>query len=389
MQHHTRHVVFWKLLRPLVIPVVWLVFHFRGMRARLPGPSLVLCNHNTDWDPLLVGCSFPDQFYFVSSEHVLRAGLAGRLIRALLDPIPRQKSGSAADTVMAVLRRIKQGCSVCIFPEGNRSWDGAVQPFPAATGKLARTAAAAGASLVTYRLEGAYFANPRWAGTSLRRGAVRGRVVRTYSPQELRAMSPAAINEAIRADIGEDAYAAQRRRRIPFRGRRLAEHLETLFFLCPRCGGVHTLRSRGDLLRCDSCGLTVRYRPDGFLEGDDLPWDNIRDWNLWQTERIKAMCDEAGEEPVFTDGEMCCWEIEKGRSRRLLEEGDMTLYRDRLELPGVTLPLSEIRGVALRGPQDIYFSTEERTWQVSSRQVRCTVRYLTAISHLNGVDYGV
>ena len=388
MEHHRRHAVIWKLLRPLVILVVRLLFHFRGERAAFPGPSLVLSNHNTDWDPLMVGCSFPQQMYFVGSEHILRAGLAGRFIRAALDPIPRQKSGSAADTVMAILRRLKKGYNVCLFPEGNRSWDGAVQPFPPATGKLARTAAAAGAWLVTYRLEGAYFANPRWAGTSLRRGAVTGRVVRVYSPEELRAMSPAAINDAIRADIGEDAYAVQRQKQIPFRGKRLAEHLETLFFLCPRCGGVHTLQSRNDALRCASCGLTVRYLPTGFLSGD-APWDNIRDWNLWQEGEIRRLCGETGDGPVFTDADMELLRIHPARAAEPLGSGGMALYRDRLELPGVTLPLSALTGVALRGPQDIYFSAGEEHYMVRSSAVRCTVRYLSAVNCLLGESFGV
>ncbi len=389
MKHHGWHVFVWRLLFWPMTLLVRLKFNFTADRAHVKGPYLFLCNHNTDWDPLLCACSFREQMYYVTSEHLLRHGFGGKLVAWLQDPIPRQKGGSAADTVLAILRRLKKGYNVGFFPEGNRSWDGVTQSFLPSTGKLARTAAASGASLVTYRIEGGYFANPRWAGPRTRRGRMTGRVVRVYAPEELRAMTADEINGRIRADLYEDAYARQRETPVAFRGTRLAEHLETLLFLCPRCGGVGTLSSRDDAVTCSRCGLSFRYLPTGFLEGD-APWDNLRDWNLWQTAEIRRLCDEAGDEPIFSDPDMTCGAVDSGRGVVPVGRGTLRLWRDRLELPGVTLPLKEITGISLRGPQDIYFGTAVRHYEVRSDALRCTVRYLTAISHLNGgADYGV
>ena len=252
---------------------------------------------------------------------------------------------------------------------------------------MARTAAASGASLVTYRFEGGYFASPRWSGFSIRRGRMDGRVVGVYGPEELRAMKPAEIEAILKRDLHEDAYARQRKNPVAFKGRHLAEGMETLFFLCPQCGRVHTLVSAGDRVSCSACGFSVRYLPTGFIEGAE--WDNLRDWNLWQQSEIRRMCDEAGEEPIFTDSDMECLRVESGRQSSLVGQGGMALYKDRLELPGVTLPLSEIRGISLRGPQDIFFGTAENTYQLRCTARRCTVRYLTAISYINNVEYGV
>ena len=47
--------------------------------------------------------------------------------------------------------------NVCVFPEGNRTWDGVTAKFLPSIGKLARSS---GASLVTYKLTGGYFASP-------------------------------------------------------------------------------------------------------------------------------------------------------------------------------------------------------------------------------------
>lgn len=362
-------------------------FNHTALPAEVNGPFLFVCNHCTDWDPMLSGCSFTQQIYFVTSEHILRVPVAGALIRWLQDPIPRQKGGSAADTVMAILRRLKKGYNVGLFPEGNRSWDGATGEFLPSIGKLARSS---GASLVTFRLEGGYFSNPRWAGASLRRGRMTGRLVHVYRPEELRAMTPEEINGHIREDLWEDAYARQRQDPVPFRGRKLAEHLERLLFLCPRCGGVHTLHSRDDTVTCSQCGLTFRYLPTGFLAGEGLPWDTIRDGNLWQREQIYRLCGQAADGPIFTDTDMETREVHSSRDTVFLARGDMRLYRDRLELPGVTIPLASLTGIALQGPQNIYFGVDGRSYLVRSDAVRCTVKYLTACSYLNsGVQYGV
>ena len=382
-----RHVFLWKYTRFLTRFVTWLRFGFVGRQSDLKGPFLLVSNHNTNWDPILVHASFREQIYFVSSEHVLRSRVWGKFIRWAQDPIPRQKSGSAAGTVMAMLRRLRDGYSVCVFPEGNRSWDGVTRPFPPAIGKLARTA---GVPLVTYRLIGAYFASPRWSGDSPRRGRVRGAVVRVYTPEELKAMTPAQVDGHIREDLFEDAYARQRKNPIRFEGRRLAEHLETMLFLCPKCGRLHTLTSKNDTVRCWKCGFSFRYLPTGYLAGDDLPFDELKRWYAWQEGEIRRMCAEAGESPIFTDADMTADEVFSAKGERFLGRGDVRLYRDRLELPGVTVPVSEITGMSIMGPQDLYVGTRDHNYLIRSELVRCTVKYISAISCLTGrSDLGV
>jgi 1-acyl-sn-glycerol-3-phosphate acyltransferase len=387
MEHAKRHKIVWTLARPVVDVIVRILYKHTPEYTDISGPFLVVCNHTTDWDPLLMGVSFrKEHIYFVSSEHVLRSRF-GKLLTWLLDPIGRQKGGSAADTVLTMMRRLKKGYNVAVFPEGNRSWDGVTREFVATTGKLVRSS---GASLVTYRIDGGYFASPRWAGSTIRRGKTRGQVVNVYSPEQLKAMKPEEINQCIQQDLHVDAYEEQRKNPIPFKGRNLAHHMETLLFICPQCGKVHTLHSKDDTLFCESCGFHVKYLPTGFLSGENLRWDNIRDWNLWQEQEIRRLCDEAGDEAIFVDTDMHTNHIHSGQGKQRLGRGDMRLYRDRLELPGVTLPLEDISGISLRGPQDIYFGTKENHYQVGSEKVRCTVKYLSACAYLNNrTDYGV
>lgn len=387
VDHSRRHIFWWALARPLARALTAALFDYRGEECSLPGPLFVVCNHNCDLDPAFLISSFREQGYFVASEHILRQGLVSRFLANAADPIVRQKGGGAAGAVRDMLRRIRSGRSVYLYPEGNRSFDGVTRPFPPATGRLARLS---GATLVTYHTEGSYLSNPRW-GDSLRRGRVRGRVAGIYPPEKLKAMTDGEVNAAIARDLYEDAFASQRGEMVEFRGRRLAEHLETLLFACPKCGALHRMESRGDIFRCLNCGCALRYGPTGFFTGAGMVFDNVRDWNLWQNEKIAELCRAAGGGEIFSDGGMELYEIRTGRWMKKLACGQMRLFRDRLELPGGTaLLLSGITGMSLRGQKDLFISAGDEHYLLRTGLVRCTAKYLTACVCLGVQDeYGI
>lgn len=193
-------------------------------------------------------------------------------------------------------------------------------------------------------------------------------------------MSVDEVNAAIRRDLFVDAYAEQRREMIPFAGKHLAEHLETVLCRCPKCGALDTLHSAGDTLSCD-CGFSVRYNQYGFFEGEDAPFDNLPDWDAAQTEALCAAIPTDGS-AIFSDTEMCLCEILPDRSAVELGTGDLTLYADRLECCGRVFPLTELGGFALHGAQSVDFSAGGRSYEVSSAAVRCTRKYMLVIRHL-------
>lgn len=384
MEHHVRHSVIWKLMRPLVQLILLIRFRYRCAPRALQGPFIVVCNHVTDWDPLLVGAAFRNQMYFLASEHIMRLGFVSRLLDWLVHPIVRQKGGSAAGAVKEMLRVIKGGGNIAFFPEGNRTWDGVTRDFPASTGKLVKSS---GAALVTFRLHGGYLSSPRWSGNTLRRGQMRGELVKVYSPEELKAMSALQINAAIARDIHVDAYEDQRGRPVLYRGTHLAESLETLLFICPKCFSLGTLRSEDDVFRCLSCGFETRYALTGSFVGGSAPFPDVRSWNRWQNKQIEKLCAEAKEdEPIFSDEGLELYSVQSGCSSELIARGDMALYRDRLELPGgVSLPVGEIAGMSLRGPTDLYIgSANGNSFLLRTHLALCTNKYLTACSLLGG-----
>ena len=367
----TRHRKIWKIIYgPLSF---WLrrKFNFTPEIAHIDGPCIVIPNHVTNFDPILVSLSFPEnQMYYVASEHIFRLGLITKLLDWLVSPIPRRKGAGGADAVMTILRRIRDGASIGLFAEGDSSWDGrSVEIFPS-TGKLVRTS---GATLVTYRLEGGHLSMPRW-GKGVRRGRMRGHVVGVYTPEQLKAMKPKEICETINRDIYEDAYAREAQEGVRYVGKNAAENLETMLYICPECGRVGKLRSKGDRIRCEACGFTRRYTETGALEPAE-PFANPGEWDRWQREKAKTLSpDENG--LLYSDSEMRLQEILPKHRTRKLGKGTLELREDELRLCGETFPLDEIGEMSVYGAKTLVFTHGERYFEIKSKRPRCARKYL-------------
>lgn len=380
VEHHERDKRLWSLLCRLLDGWLRRKFNFTPEKVDVPGPYLVLINHATDWDPLLVALSFPkQQMYYVASEHIFRWGFVWKIINWILHPIPRLKGTTASDTVLTVVRRIRKGANVAIFAEGNRTWDGRTGEILPSTAKLARMC---GGALITYRLEGGYFTSPRWAGGRLRRGRMTGRAVGVYTREELRGMTAEQVDEIIRRDLYEDAYRRQRTAPVAYRGKAPAEGLEHMLCVCPVCGALGSLRSEGDTLSCRHCGLSVRYDEYGFLSGEGLPFDNIPDWDAWQTAELEKMSDASDGAAVFSDGGAALTAVLDGHKSRALGTGELSISSEELRCAGMTFPVRDISGMGLHGPLGMNFTCGGRNYEISMPAGKCLRKYYTIYKYL-------
>ena len=366
------------VLRPIAGPILKRIYAFRTDPIRhIDGPFLLLANHVTAVDPLLVCLSVRNQMYIVGSEHLMQKGFGSWLLRVLFAPIVRRKGDSAVTTVKQMLAALKAGNNVCIFPEGTCSYDGTNSPFLPTIGKVAR---AAKAKLVTYRFEGGYFTLPRW-GKGIRRGEYYGHIVRIYSPDELKAMTDDEINAHIRADLNENAYARMEERPVAFKSRHRAEYLESAWFLCPRCRGVGTLRTCGDRITC-SCGLTATLDAHYRLSG--MPVKTLIEWDALQNDWL----ENAASDPAFsfTDEAVTLLQSDERHRKIKLGTGRMHITRDALTVGTHTFPLSEIADMELVRRNRLVFSTANGYYQAIGAKTLNTRKYMLFYRIRKGMD---
>jgi hypothetical protein len=270
--------------------------------------------------------------YFVASEHVYRKGWVSRLLYWAFQPIAKMKGSSDALTVMKAIRTMKEGKNVCIFAEGNRSFDGRNAYVPHATGKLAKTC---GATLVTYRIEGGYLTNPRW-GFGIRRGKCYGHVVNVYSPQALKEMTSDQVNDIIRKDIYEDAYERQQTKQIAYKGKNRAFGIECAYCVCPRCRKIGTISSSGNKVFCTSCGNSSLFDEYGYFNSD-FGVSNTKDWEDLQESVLRQLAEEklaessetSDAKPFFSDSDVSFKTLDSGHNEKNIGNGKMSLYADR------------------------------------------------------------
>lgn len=322
------------------------------------GPYLLLCNHVTDYDPFFLTVAAGQPPRFVASDHVLRQGLLTKLATRYSSMIIHRKgAGTGMRSAMEILKALKAGERVGLFPEGNRSFNGVTGDIPAVTGKLAR---GAGVPVITYRLEGGYFTQPRW-GFGFRRGKLRGRLVHVYEPEELAAMTNEEMLGHIKEDLYEDAFAAQKTAPVKYKCKAPAEGLEAAVFACPSCGAFSSLTSSGDTLSC-ACGYSLKMDAYGFLKEKEGAERTVTELDTLQREALrKRMAENEGSLPLWQDA-VPVQTIENEHDVVKTEEVTLTAYPDRIEVNGRAVTAEEITGLAItaRNTLNVFLSSGEQ-----------------------------
>lgn len=341
MDIYKRHVRAFGFLIPLGKLISKIKFRFRYEKVpETDGPMLMLCNHNTDYDCIFAGVAAGRQSYFVVTEKIARMGLLGRFVMRYFNPILHHKGMQGMATIKQIYCHMKQGHSVTMFPEGNRSFNGVTCPIPPATGKLARTC---GGTLVTYRFSGGYFSSPRW-GSGVRKGRVEGHVAGIYTHEELQRMTDDEIRDAIERDLYVDAYADQESEPVKYKGRNRAEGLESTLFLCPVCRLHGRLKSLHNRLMCE-CGYSAEYDEYGYLRGDDGRIDTITALDRDQRDYIEAMDCSTGA-PLFEDT-VNCETVASDHSVVASRSVRLTAFGDRFVIGEDVVPFENILGMAI------------------------------------------
>jgi len=152
--------LFYHFFRTLYAVWLTLVHRLRARgRHRLPrGAYLIVSNHQSLFDPPIIGCSIPGEFHPLARATLFDIPVFGWGIRNC-NAIPvRHDGGRDRRAIETCVERLKQGGVVAIFPEGARTPDGEIHPFLAGASLIARRS---GVPVVPAAIRGAYEVWPR------------------------------------------------------------------------------------------------------------------------------------------------------------------------------------------------------------------------------------
>jgi 1-acyl-sn-glycerol-3-phosphate acyltransferase len=139
------------------ISQVYFRYRYSG-RGNVPptGPVLLVANHQSHLDPVLVGIACPRQLKYLARQGLFFWPFS-LWIRSL-GAVPIDRERGAIGGIKTTLRLLSEEHAVVVFPEGSRTPDGRLHPLLAGFCLLARRS---GATIVPVAIDGAYKSMPR------------------------------------------------------------------------------------------------------------------------------------------------------------------------------------------------------------------------------------
>ena len=292
-------------------------------------PCLFLSNHESFWD-----------FYYI--HRLLRdrnpAYVLNRLyfcmpvlgwIGRRTGMIPKRLFTTDFETPVRIMRTLRRGYSVVLFPEGRLSVDGRNNPIVENSAAFFRRL---GVDLVLCRIRGAYFAGPKWRSHSYP-AKVSVSAVRVLTPAEIEAMTDGELQALIASALAFDESEAQQ---TLYPQKDKAVGLENVLYRCADCGALYATEGVGNDLICRACGsvrtLDDRYR---FTSGPAPIGDYY--------ERIKAM-ERAELSALHLEVPVRAVMYREKRPRKVRSEGVCTLTAEafsfRSAAEDLSVPLS-------------------------------------------------
>jgi 1-acyl-sn-glycerol-3-phosphate acyltransferase len=187
------------------------------------------------------------------------------------------------------MRVLAEGRVLAMMPEARLSTVGVFEDIQSNTYSFLKKSAV---PIYTICFKGDYFANPKW-GNGCRRGAVvEAELDLLLSAEQVKEMSAEQIGNAVEEKLYYNEFEwLESRPEIRYKNRKLAEGLENILSICPKCQKSHTIVTKGKKIYCEECGylteLDERYQ---FV--NEFCFKNFAEWYNWQKAEIAKKIDQ-------------------------------------------------------------------------------------------------
>lgn len=353
-------------------------------------PFLILYNHQTAFDQFFVGLCFDRPIYYLATEDIFSNGWVSSLIKYLVEPIPIKKQTTDIKAILNCIRVGREGGSIAIAPEGNRTYSGETVYMSPAISSLARKM---GMPIMLFRIEGGYGVQPRWSDVT-RRGKMRGYVSRVIEPEEYANMS----DDELFSVIKDGLYVNEANADARFHSKHLAEYIERTIYTCPDCG-LSDIESHGDIIECKRCGKKIRYMPSKRLTGVNcnFPHEFVLDWYNAQSDFINSLdLLPYYDEPIYSDRIAKVKEVIPSVRKIPLGQGEAKLYGNRVELTitgekgieQLSFNFDDCSTVTVLGRNKLNIYHKDKIYQFKGEKRFCALKYVHIFNRYKNIQKG-
>ena len=275
-------------MRPIFSFLFWKKYGYKAENYKLDRKQnyLIICNHSCSLDPFMLGKSFFRPIYFVASDDLLKNGFISKIMEHTVAPIPIRKGTMDISSIRNCISIAKEGGTIGIFPEGNRTYSGEISYLGINLVKFIRKL---DLPLIIYHIDGGYGLDPRWGKKSRRGKGSRGYVQRLLSKEELCSLKDEELLKIINTNLSQEISPSLR-----FKSKEKAEYLERVLFVCPKCHALETLVSEKNAIRCKCCSLEATYEEDLSFSSNEpsFKFKKVSQWMNYQKEYLKDLAIE-------------------------------------------------------------------------------------------------
>lgn len=353
---------------------------------KFKGGALIISNHTTTLDPIMIGSLFKDSLYYMASKDILQHKFIGKLLKFLVNPIGKEKGNSSdLNAIKDCLKVAKEDGKICVFAEGNRTFSGVLGNVDISIVKLAKMLKK---PLIICNIMGGYPTDPRWART-IRHGRMSSKIKSIYQYDEIKDLSNDELYSLIIKDLSVDDYNYYE----SYKGRNLAEHLEKVLYICPCCNEMHYIYTKKNKIYCKNCSLEVNYLKNLKFKAnkESFSFKNVLDWYNYQIDYIKNK--DINDELIYQD-KINIYEPRLYKSKRKVGTGYIKMYKDYfmfvLKNDFINLSFNDISAISLVGKMKMNIYTDDITYQLFKDDKTNLIKYMHLYYIIKGSEnYGI
>ena len=362
-----------KLIAPLYAKAKG--FKLKGKyKAKKGEKVIVLSNHVTDYDPVILRMCVNRFLYTLSTDNIYSTKFTMFWVPRL-GGVPKRKGISDFESVKNMMNIASKGGSILLFPEGNRAYaefQYYIAPnFASLLYKLKST-------IVIYNITGGFGCYPRF-GKKRRKGPLAAELKMVLKYDEYKDMPLEKLNEIITTNLRYfDSEHGNK-----YKSNCKAEYLERMFFICPKCGKLSTLHSCGNHLICSNCGLDVEYTEDLKLTSKDesFKFTKLVEWYDYQKQFVKNMNITDG--VILEDEDVELTNVNPFVVKEDLATGKLTLTKDKLCVEDVSFDVKDILIASPMSGRKLLFTIGQDNYQIKGNERFNALKYVLLFNKLD------
>ncbi|MBQ4510182.1 MAG: VTT domain-containing protein [Clostridia bacterium] len=385
---------------PFVIDTAYIIskiaLFFKGVKVKytnkvgeIENPSIVLCNHGSFLDFVYAGTLIRKKRpNFIVARLYFYKKLYAKIMRKG-GCFPKSMFTSDLDSAKNCLRVLKNGDVLAMMPEARLSTAGQFEDIQEGTYSFLKKA---DVPIYIIKLRGDYFASPKW-GNGLRRNSyIEAEIDLLLSKEQIDSLSVTEMKEIIEREMYYNDFDwLKSHPELRYKSKTLAEGLENILVRCPKCGAIHSIRTKKRRVYCEKCDLSLTLN-DRYEFLDNPYFKTFADWYRYQCNKINGDINESlmqsGDYKLTSKVELKLPSLDGSTLLRHGGEGVCVLNKDGLTYTGtkdgcefeIQFPLSKVYRLLFGAGEDFeayygselyYFIPEEKRsaveWYITSK----------------------